>query len=117
MAAQAPSRRGKSAPFTGIQLEMRASDDVVKIRFGGRVDAPVIRKREEACMRAADRCTAMAVIFEEHCDATSALIGLVMRLHTHLKAQGKAMRVKVLSPRMDRLLRALHLDGVLRIVP
>lgn len=101
---------------TPIRLEFRESDSLMKVYFSGHMTPDLIREKEETLLRAVDKCSAMGLIFEENCETSSALVGLIMRLDKATKSQHKALRLKVLSPRVMALLKSLNLINVLKLI-
>lgn len=99
-----------------IRLELDETTGNMKVYFSGRIGPETIREKEETLQRAVPKVKGMGLIFLEDCEASSALVGMIMRLDKSMKDQNKALRLQVLSTRVLALLKSLNLTTVLRLV-
>ncbi len=106
-------RTPSNRPVKGIVLNYLADDDLSIINFGGKVTLDLLREMEPACVRACSKASQVELYFHKDCEATSAMIGLIMRLKSHLGKRGKPLTVRVLSPRVLTLIQAIQLEKVL----
>lgn len=95
---------------------MREEEGILKVYFSGRLSPDLLKEKEEMLSRSFDKLKSVGMIFEEDCEASSALVGMIMRLDRKAKESRTALRLRILSPKIMTLLKALNLAHLLKIV-
>lgn len=99
-----------------VRLEINRENHHISAHFHGFMDPDHLQEAEETLMRAVQKCSSMTFVFEKDCMASSALIGVIVRVEKKLAELKKPLDVQVHSNRVLTLFQSLKLQNFLKLI-